>query len=412
MSRFAHGRALAYAAAGLGIQAAWGMLLAFLPATLEHLGAPPFVIGSVMALDPVTALVALPLVGAWSDRLKSPWGRRLPFLAGGALMAALGLAGLATTHDVPTAAAMAALVCLGLNGALGPYKAILADEFPPEAHALTSGLMSLLREAGTLIAFAAGAWSHTHGAGLPFLIGAGLLALSAAWTVGAEARQPRRATAAHVRTSLAETLRSAEGLPLLAAAQAAWWFAIQAVKTFVVLFLVHEVAHVADVASPAGQAAMQQAVGILALTGVAGIAASFPAGMAASRFGQGRVAIAGLGMLLAAYALAGVADNFGAAIGLALLYGAGFATIQVLAYPLLLAAWPRERHGAVAAIGNMLLAGPQLLALLVMGAVVQATGSYRAPFWVGAIAVSVSLGFFIAYQRRKRPPVAVLSEAA
>ena len=48
------GRVLSYAAAGLGIQLTWAVMLAFMPAPLEPQGALPFHIGAVMAADPLT----------------------------------------------------------------------------------------------------------------------------------------------------------------------------------------------------------------------------------------------------------------------------------------------------------------------------------------------------------------------
>lgn len=410
---FPLGRTLSYAAAGLGIHLTWSMLLAFLPATLERLSATPFMIGCVMALDPLTALVLLPLVSVWSDRLRSPLGRRLPFVALGALVAVIGLVGLSGAHSVAAAAVMAGLICMGLNGALGPYRALLADECPPERQSVASGWVSLLRECGTLTAFGLGGWAHHQQAGAPFTIAAVGLGLAVAWTIVAEGRQPRGAHESHTqRAPLAESLKAARGLPLLAAAQASWWFAIQAAKIFVVLFIVHEVAHVADITSPAGRAATQQAVWLLALTGLAGLAASIPAGLAASRWGKVPVVTFGLGCLLVAYVLAGLATDIRQGVWLAVLYGVGYAVLQVLAHPMLVEAWPRENQGALAAITNLMVAGPQLLALLVMGALVQLTGSYRAPFWVGACAVVLSLAFVTAYARQRRAARVPVGEAA
>ena len=58
---------------------------AFVPIFLAnkfHL-APAF-IGFFMTLDNIAALFIQPPVGAWSDRLRTPMGRRLPFILIGA----------------------------------------------------------------------------------------------------------------------------------------------------------------------------------------------------------------------------------------------------------------------------------------------------------------------------------------
>jgi maltose/moltooligosaccharide transporter len=409
------GRVLSYAAAGLGIQLTWAVLLAFLPATLERLGAVPLLIGAVMAADPLTALVVLPLVGPWSDRARTRFGRRLPFLAVGAVLATLGLVGLSVAPTVWVAAMMATCVCLGLNTALGPYKAILADEFPPERHTATSAWQSLLREGGTLIAFGVGAWAHAKGAHWPFVLAAVGLGVTVLWTLASEGRRVTASSTPTGAPSAPAAWRDVPGLPLLMAAQAAWWFAIHAAKIFVVLFIVHEIAKVADVGSAAGQAATRDAVGLLAITGVTGIVASIPTGFAAARWGKAPVVMVGLAALLASFGLAGVATTMTQGYALAVLFGVGFATLQVLTLPLLVEAWPGDHQGAVASMSNLLLAVPQLAALLIMGGVVQLTGSYRAPFWVGTAAAAVAMALFVAYARgraRRKAIPAPMAEAA
>jgi hypothetical protein len=41
------------------------------------------------ALDHIAALVILPYIGVWSDRTRTPIGRRMPFILGGAPFAAI-----------------------------------------------------------------------------------------------------------------------------------------------------------------------------------------------------------------------------------------------------------------------------------------------------------------------------------
>ncbi len=56
----------------------------------ETLLIPAALAGALVFLPKTWAIVWDPLVGAWSDRARSPWGRRIPFLFGGAIGVAAG----------------------------------------------------------------------------------------------------------------------------------------------------------------------------------------------------------------------------------------------------------------------------------------------------------------------------------
>ncbi|MFI6645960.1 MFS transporter [Streptomyces sp. NPDC050504] len=88
----------------------------------------------------VTALIANPLWGHLSDRTRSRFGRRRPWIAGGtALGAASALLMLAASSPGWLAAAWA-LGQLGYNAALASLTAMLADQIPEEQRAQASGV--------------------------------------------------------------------------------------------------------------------------------------------------------------------------------------------------------------------------------------------------------------------------------
>ena len=63
---------------------------AFVPIFLQDkFGLQPALIGFFMTLDNIAALLIQPAVGAWSDRLRTPIGRRMPFILIGAPIGAM-----------------------------------------------------------------------------------------------------------------------------------------------------------------------------------------------------------------------------------------------------------------------------------------------------------------------------------
>ena len=74
-----------------GLQFAWQMRIILSGPVTESLGASPFLYGLIWLAGPFTGMVVQPLVGAMSDKTVSPFGRRRPYLLGGAVIAALAL---------------------------------------------------------------------------------------------------------------------------------------------------------------------------------------------------------------------------------------------------------------------------------------------------------------------------------
>lgn len=99
-----------------------------------------------------------PIVGVLSDRLRSPWGRRAPFIAGGAVVGALLLIGLRYSTSIVLMAVLWALAQLVINVAQGPLTATVADRVVPEKIGTASAISGLGLMAGAVIgSVAAGA---------------------------------------------------------------------------------------------------------------------------------------------------------------------------------------------------------------------------------------------------------------
>jgi Na+/melibiose symporter-like transporter len=99
-------------------------------------------LASVVAWGAVAALVANPIFGFLSDRTRGRWGRRRPWMLGGAVagLAAAFLLSSATTIGVMTFAWVAMQV--SYNAVLAAVSALLADVVPEEQRPAASGVFS------------------------------------------------------------------------------------------------------------------------------------------------------------------------------------------------------------------------------------------------------------------------------
>lgn len=84
----------------------------------------------VMTASSLVTLVVHPLAGAWSDRSRSRWGRRTPWIVGGALASAVAIVGLGQAATVVAVGLGWLIVQPLLNIVEAPLDAVLADRVP------------------------------------------------------------------------------------------------------------------------------------------------------------------------------------------------------------------------------------------------------------------------------------------
>jgi len=138
---------------GLALAAIWGTYNVFMPLLLGDFVESRALRGAIMGLDNVVAILLIPVVGAWSDRVDGRWGRRLPFLLVGVPLAALTFAGLpwaATALWTLLLLDIAFLLSITLYRA--PLVALLPDHVAPEQRAAGNGIITLMAALGGVVA--------------------------------------------------------------------------------------------------------------------------------------------------------------------------------------------------------------------------------------------------------------------
>lgn len=99
----------------------------------------------------VIAMVVQPLAGAWSDRLRTRFGRRRPWIAFGTAFDLFFLAVMAAAGGLP----MLALAYIGLqissNLAHGPAQGLMHDQVPSRQMGVASGVKNLFDMAGLVL---------------------------------------------------------------------------------------------------------------------------------------------------------------------------------------------------------------------------------------------------------------------
>jgi len=163
-----------------GVSVIWSVYNAFVPIFLadRFLVAAGF-IGFFMTLDNIAALLIQPAVGAWSDRLRTPLGRRIPFIIIGAPLAALAFILLPVSKSLILFFLAATLLLLSMAVWRTPVVALMPDITPSKHRSQANGIINFMGGIGAIIAFLGGSALYKMNPNYPFLLGSGLVAISA-----------------------------------------------------------------------------------------------------------------------------------------------------------------------------------------------------------------------------------------
>jgi MFS family permease len=153
-ARFGLGRHLGLAAYWFGQNFQVAPLLGILvPARVKELVPGDGAIaatGAALALGAVLAVAVPPLVGAWSDRLTTPWGRRRPVMVAAVAIDVVGLLMLMVAPTYPLFLVSYLVMQLGLNAAGAAYNAVIPDVVPGPEFGRASGLLSTMTLVGSV----------------------------------------------------------------------------------------------------------------------------------------------------------------------------------------------------------------------------------------------------------------------
>jgi MFS family permease len=104
----------------------------------------------VLVTGAVVALVSNPLFGALSDRTRSPWGRRRPFLIVGVVGGCAALAVIGLAPSVPVVLLGWCLAQLAYNAALAAIVAIVPDQIPTAQRGTVVGILGICMPIGQI----------------------------------------------------------------------------------------------------------------------------------------------------------------------------------------------------------------------------------------------------------------------
>lgn len=404
LKKFSTVQFLNFALGFFGLQFAWQMRIILSGPVTENLGADPFIYGLIWLAGPFTGMVVQPLVGALSDKTVSKFGRRRPYLLGGALIASLALWIFPNSQNVTAwlenltgvnfpvltalvfAALMIWIIDACINIAQGPYRALVPDIVPPEQHSIANSYMSLAIGLGSVVAagvapFLKYVFNYQMSIPAQFVMAALAFSLAMIWTcVAIKENQTKKELIEEVAVanikednfwdSLKNFFLLSPEVSKICLMQFFTWMSTMCMLIFFTQYSVHTLFGVPDLTSVNDAVRIQFEDAVVNGTNFSSICfaifnlicflVAIPIGVLAEKYGNKKVHIISLLSMVVAYLGMAFTKNTIYVAALMGLAGIGWASICALPFAMLSKYIEKGTEGSVMGIFNIFIAGPQV----------------------------------------------------
>lgn len=403
MKKFTAMQFLNFALGFFGLQFAWQMRIILSGPVTESLGASPLIYGLIWLAGPFTGMVVQPLVGALSDKTVSPFGRRRPYLLGGAIIASIALwifpnsanvAGLLenlTGIHLPAltalliAAIMIWIIDACINIAQGPYRALIPDVVPPEQHSIANSFISLAIGLGSVVAAATApflkwAFNYQMSINAQFIMAALAFTLAMLWTCitikehslkkEVELADEAKKDEDTFFDSLKNFFAMSPEVSKICLMQFFTWIGTMCMMINFTQYAIHTVYGVPDLS--AANEVVREGFSQAVLNGTNFSSISFaifnlvcflvaiPIGILSAKYGNKKVHIISMISMIFAYLGMAFFKNLIVVASMMGLAGIGWASICALPFAMLSQYIKKGTEGSVMGIFNIFIAGPQV----------------------------------------------------
>lgn len=445
LKRFTTVNFLNFALGFLGLQFAWQMRIILSAPVTENLGADPFIYGLIWLAGPFTGMVVQPIVGALSDKTKSRFGRRRPYLIGGAIIASIALwlfpnSGeiidsliLWTGLKIPMwggllfAAIMIWVIDACINIAQGPYRALIPDVVPKEQHSLANSYISLAVGLGSVVAAATApvlkiVFHYQMSIPAQFVMAALAFTLAMTWTcIAIKEKSTLDSNVEDEETpknevgfwqSMKEFFALSPEVAKICTMQFFTWIGMMCMMIFFTNFAIHTVYGVPDL-TKLGSEIQESYLAIqttatnyssicFAIFNLICFVIAIPIGILAGKFGNKKVHIISLISMVLAYLIIGAFKTSPIIVALGMAFsGIGWASVSALPFAMISKYIKPGTEGSVMGIFNIFIAGPQvfvctLVAWIINKSVIYSESfvnyHYEYSFFIGAVCLLIAAG--------------------
>lgn len=441
LKKFSTVNFLNFALGFLGLQFAWQMRIILSAPVTEHLGADPFIYGLIWLAGPFTGMVVQPLIGALSDKTRSKFGRRRPYLLGGAIIASIALWLFPNSGNIAdllakvchcslpwwagllVAAIMIWVIDACINIAQGPYRALIPDVVPQEQHAVANSYISLAIGLGSVVAagvapFLKFVCHYEMPIVWQFIMAALTFTLAMFWTcltikekstvdLSAEEEQVEKVG---FWQSMREFFALSPEVSKICLMQFFTWIGMMCLLIYFTDFAIHTVFGVPDLAKApqdvkqlfhtTSMHATYYSQICFAIFNLVCFLIAIPIGKIAEKFGNRKVHIICLISMAFAYLCMGLFKTSPVVVGSFMaLSGIGWASVCALPFAMLSKYIKPGTEGSVMGLFNIFIAGPQVFVCTLVSYIIKHSvfkveyginEHYELTFFIGAICLIIA----------------------
>lgn len=164
----------------LTLMLVWTFYNAYMPLILGGFIESKAIRGMIMGLDNLLAVLLIPIIGSWSDRVDTRFGNRLPFLVIGMPVAALffSLIPFGAANSFWVLITIDIIFLLAMTIFRAPVIALMPDHTPIEKRSIANGMINFMGGLGAIIALFGLSTLYGIEKAYPFIIAGLLLLLS------------------------------------------------------------------------------------------------------------------------------------------------------------------------------------------------------------------------------------------
>lgn len=385
---------------GLGffaVSLVWPLYNVYVPIFLRDFLDSQFQINAIMTLDNVLAVSLIPVIAAMSDRTKTKYGRRMPYLMVGIPLAALMFILLPNYWSFLSFMVIITILNFSMTIFRAPTVALMPDITPAPLRSKANGIINFMGGLASVFVLVGGSFLYKLNPNLPFILTAVLMILALLMLmkfikepeVGEVSKEESVGILKSMKTILADEEAATRNILF---AIFFWFVGYQGIEAtfsnYCVQFLNLEVS---------------DASLILGFFALAFLISAIPAGFIGSKIGKRNSILIGLvgnAVVFMGLATIGTLVPFNKLymMGLMLIGGVFWALININSYPLVVEMTDEHKIGTYTGLYYFSSSLAAITGPLLVGAVVDGLG-----FWVTFPLTALSYGLAFQFIRMSKP---------
>lgn len=317
------------------ISLGWSLYNGFVPFFLDNYLSSTALIGFLMTIDNYIALFLQPYIGQLSDRTRTRYGRRMPYMLVGIPLASLFFA-LIPFH---TSLLMLLIFMVSMNLSMAIFRsptiALMPDITPEHNQTKANGIINFMGGCGAIFAFSVGSYLFSKNESLPFFA-VTVVFLLALWILFTKIKEHRDAIT-YSKTTIPKINYKEElnnSTLFLLAAIFFWFIAIQGMEALFTLYGVNELG-------------LSKSASAFSLTffSLSFVLTAIPSGLLGAKFGKKKVIVVGIIGLIISFTLLNWVESVFYLRAILFMGGLFWACVNINAYPFIISTGSSDSFG-------------------------------------------------------------------